>query len=191
MDLFARAGRREQAVDSATTIAALFEPPFESMPALGELPLYSTLEDRAGLEAALAKARAIVSELGFAGLEADIRFGEARVLELHGDCDGALPEYRRAMELRPGSIGWIRDLARCLRNLGRLDEAASELESVLQQGAFPLHLLELAKVENERGDVDAALAHLDGVLEIWSEADAEYGPAQEARTLSESWREGR
>ena len=78
-------------------------------------------------------------------------------------------------------------MARCLRTLGRLDEAAAELALLLETTPYAAHsLVELARVESARGNVDAASEALAKALDTWSEADPAYAPAADARALADS-----
>ena len=52
-----------------------------------------------------------------------------------------------------------------------------------RQPGYPKTRLEIARYYVARGQTDEAIAHLESVLDVWSEADPEYILAQEARAL--------
>ncbi len=181
---FVWAGRPEAALDSAEAIGAEFTPPFENMPAIGEMDLFAALEDADALEAAADRVEEVIATLGVEAIRPDVTLARGQVLEFRGDCDAALTEYRAAIELQPSATGWFRHVGRCLATLGRLDEAVTALETALERSPYgPLTLTELARVEIERGNAREATAHLERALSVWSEADPGYAPAAEARAL--------
>ncbi len=182
LDTFVRAGRPRTAIDSVRVIGAEFGPPFDLVAGIGEIEVYTELGDADALQAAIAKAEAMIESLGFETFRANVTFARGRLAELRGDCEGALPLYDRALELDPTASRWRTSAARCLRALGRLDQAAAELDEALRSRPFaPEALVELARVEIDRGSRDAAVAHLEKALLVWAEADAGYQPAEDAR----------
>ena len=69
-----------------------------------------------------------------------------------------------------------------LRELGRLDEAQSNLEEVLRlTPASPRAHLELAHVLAAKAEVPPAIEHLRAALRAWENADEVFEPASEAR----------
>jgi hypothetical protein len=46
-----------------------------------------------------------------------------------------------------------------------------------------VYRLDVARYNAARGRTEAAIVELEAALEIWSEADPDYHPAQEAREL--------
>ena len=140
--------------------------------------------DAEGLERAIVKVEGVISTLGAEALRSQVVFARARVREIRGDWETALAEYRRAIEMEPAATGWRRGAARCLRKLGRLDEAVAEIDQVFLLSPYaPRTLVELAKIEIERGSPEVAATHLERALAVWSAADRGYAPADEARAL--------
>ena len=92
--------------------------------------------------------------------------------------------FRRSLELDPTSVAARRSAAACLRTLGRLDEAAAEIEVLLVRSPLaPRTLVEYARIEIDRGNEAEAVTHLETALSVWAEADAGYVRADEARAL--------
>lgn len=180
---FVLAGRPGTAIDSAAILAERFESPFDRMAPFGEIGIYGRLEDAEGLERAVEEAELAVEELRLDVLRPAVVAGRGRLLELRGDCEAALVEFRRVLELEPARSGSL-PAARCLRKLGRLEEAASELDALLVPEPYaPEALVELARVEAARDNPDVARGHLERALEVWSAADPGFEPAAEARDL--------
>ena len=96
------------------------------------------------------------------------------------------PDLQAAPLLCAGLIGY-----RCLRKLGRHEEARESIASALRVQPYQAdYLHEAALVAHADGDDDAARAHLERALEVWREADADFTPAVEARATLTSWRQG-
>jgi tetratricopeptide (TPR) repeat protein len=119
---------------------------------------------------------------------------EAESLRMSGRCEDALALYRSAAEAmqEPMLFYTIREMgtdpltgqAACLRELGRFDEAEVLIREVLRRiPAEPTAHLELARLELARGQRDAAGLAVETALLAWADADAEFGPAAEAREL--------
>ena len=134
----------------------------------------------ARLEAALEAAAGDPFEI-----EGDVAFAQGWLAEREdGSCERALPWFDEVRELVPGNATALRHRARCLRELGRLDEAGEDLERLLALwGGDPEARVEAARYALARGEREEALAHLDAALAVWTEADPEFRPAREARAL--------
>ena len=101
------------------------------------------------------------------------------------DYASGLGDYRSAKEMDrdPAShYHYSERVGAVLRELGRLDEAQSDLEEVLRlTPANPRAHLEMAEVLTARGDVSGAVEHLRAALRAWENADDVFEPAREAR----------
>ncbi|KPJ74630.1 MAG: hypothetical protein AMS19_15125 [Gemmatimonas sp. SG8_23] len=144
--------------------------------------------DRGDAQAAREAARDLAQyrdAMGGGNWEAFILWAEARAEAIDaGSCAGSLERYDEARELRPLAQLFALERARCLRELGRLDEAGEEIAWLLARWPGVQEVqVEAARLAAARGDTAEALGHLDAALAIWSEADPEYRPAQEARAL--------
>jgi tetratricopeptide (TPR) repeat protein len=111
--------------------------------------------------------------------------GQARLREISGDCESAVPLYEELVQSFPISSfvqAWRVELGRCLRKLRRYDEAEEALDYLLRQRpAQPDAHYELALVYADSGRRDDAIAHLDTALAVWAEADPSFRPAQRAQ----------
>jgi hypothetical protein len=82
-------------------------------------------------------------------------------------------------------------LAACLTSLERWEEAEVELAWLLERFPGSAKVRHLAGwLASERGRTADAMSELEVALDIWSEADSDYRPAQEARALLEELRAG-
>ena len=118
---------------------------------------------------------------------ARIKWVEGRIAELEdGDCGRALDSYQAAQELVPQSARFRAWRARCLTTLERWDEAQADVDWLLERrpgsAKFRLDAARLYAAQDRTAD---AIAELDAALAIWSEADPDFRPAQEARALLE------
>ncbi|MGD2218381.1 MAG: hypothetical protein PVJ64_16615, partial [Gemmatimonadales bacterium] len=119
--------------------------------------------------------------------------GSARALH-DGDAQHAIELMRRmrALDLRVGNWEVLADFVAgvSFEQLGQPDSAVAYLEDMIQPArlagnAFvrlqlPLIELRLARLEESRGDVGAAVRHYRNFLEIWAEPDPELGGEVEA-----------
>lgn len=88
-------------------------------------------------------------------------FGLGQVARLRGARAVRALQDEKAVELGPAPWAEL-DLAFALRSLGRRDESRSRLEKVADgyPGLAPTAALALARLDEERGDVEEALEHL-------------------------------
>lgn len=115
---------------------------------------------------------------------------EGRIAELeHGSCDTALERYDEATSLDPLAPQIHVARLRCLTALERWGDAGREADWLLERHpGWGTHRLLIARYHVARGQTDEAISHLEAALGFWSDADADYIPAQEARALLEELR---
>lgn len=108
----------------------------------------------------------------------------AQVHEIKGDYAAAIKNCDEGLkvDLNYKSLKMIK--ARCLGRLKRYEEAETILREILIKDPYnPEWNYELAVIYLDMGRKDAASEHLRRSLETWKEADANYEPAQKAKTI--------
>lgn len=180
------AGRETWALQQIDSLRSLAQEPFSLI--LENAAVRNHLErgDVAASRASLEGLRRMREELGTSReSDAFIAWIEGRIAELEdGNCTRALASYERASELRP--LGGMYRMSRlgCLVEMKRWPQAEREVDWLLtRQAGSPKYRLEIARYYAARGQADEAISHLKSALDVWSEADPEYIPAQEARAL--------
>ena len=158
--------------------------------------MYRHDSDAAALERDLEQFRFFEDNFSFSGTEAYVHLGAALVANRRGDTAQAVERMQSAVEaIRASSISldlFVLDyfdyqLGAILRADGRLDEARSVLEALLERHpAHGMGRLELVRVALAEGDREAALAQLERLMEQWRKADSGYLAYREARRLLNS-----
>ncbi|UCC82884.1 MAG: tetratricopeptide repeat protein [Gemmatimonadota bacterium] len=134
------------------------------------------------MEAAIPGLERLIEAYGIEIIRPMTLHARGRVFELRGACEDALPFYQESQELDPRQTALNVELGRCHRKLGNLEEALDHLTRHLEVRPFdPETNYEIALVYVERGDREKALEHLGTALDVWSDADPGYEPAQDAR----------
>jgi tetratricopeptide (TPR) repeat protein len=178
-------GREAWSLQQLDSIAALVDPPWSYQVGSASIQIHL---DRGAVEAAREAARNLAKfrdAMGGGNWEAFILWAEARADEIEaGSCAESLERYDEARSLRPLSSLFALERARCLRELGRLDEAGAEIDWLLARWPGVQEVqVEAARVAAARGDTSEAVGYLDDALATWADADPEYWPAQKARAL--------
>lgn len=182
LDTYVAAGQADVAKDTLASIAARLPPPNDVLLPLGQLHVYLPLEDADSVETAIEGFDRFIEAWGLEYARPMAIRAHGRVLEIRGDCTEAVVSYERTLELWPTSLELHVDLGRCYRKLQRFSESELQLRRLLEVRPYhPLAHYELALVFADSGDREKALEHLRTALEIWSDADAVYEPAREAR----------
>jgi tetratricopeptide (TPR) repeat protein/tRNA A-37 threonylcarbamoyl transferase component Bud32 len=184
MRVFALGGLIAAALDSIRAIEGRLGEAFGSLAAMGYLPVALEVDSVPLITEAIEDTEALIARFGLEALRPLVLRGRARILELEGRCGEALLLYEQALRLTPTLYGFEVDIARCEGATGRLDDAEGRLRAVLERRpGLPRVRYELAVVLVAQGDSAAARAELDRALDIWSNADSGFVPAQEARAL--------
>jgi Tfp pilus assembly protein PilF len=75
-------------------------------------------------------------------------------------------------------------LARALRHLERFDDTKTTLDDAIERfTSHPAVHYELAVLHSQTGDLEKARYHADQALRAWDQADENFAPAIEAKTL--------
>jgi tetratricopeptide (TPR) repeat protein/TolB-like protein len=181
LSLYVQAGAADVALDSLASLEAQLSPPFDLILPWGKVDVYLELENADSLEAALEGLERFIEGFNVEAIRPYVTYLEGRVLEIRGDCEGAIPKFEDAVNY-PFAAGANVDLGRCYRILGRLDDAERHLERAIGVRPIdPTANYEMALVYAERGDRDKALDHLGTALDTWRDAEPAYEPARRAR----------
>jgi tetratricopeptide (TPR) repeat protein len=169
---YVRAGRVDIARDSLRALTAQLSPPFDALLGLGRLAVAVDLENADSIEAALSQVDTLITRFGVGALHGDRERAMGFALELRGECDRAMPRYRRALELQPMLRDASLGLARCERTTGDLDRAKSRLEDLLRQRPYhPITLYEYALVLADQGKRDDAVRELHKAMQVFENAE--------------------
>ncbi|UCF21286.1 MAG: tetratricopeptide repeat protein [Gemmatimonadota bacterium] len=184
LELYANAGLADQALEIIRDAERRLEPPFNGFIPLAYLDLYLAMEDADRAEAALADARSWVERTGWGWFRADLLAGEGRIHELRGDYEEAIDSYREALKLTPTDVRLNRSIGRCLRQLGRLEEAEEQLLINLKRTPYNSRThYQLARVYADMGDRARSQQHLAAASRVLENADPECEVAQEVRVM--------
>jgi tetratricopeptide (TPR) repeat protein len=181
---YVRAGQTPRAEAILADVRASLSPPLDDFWRLGQLELGLATRDSAMIAEASVGVRGIIDGLGYRFLESNLLRGSAMLHELRGDWAGAMREHERFREQEPSDLSVIRNLARCLRQLGRLPEAQAMIDEHLRSIPYsPESGLEAARIRLAAGDTAAARVHVQRAVDMLVEADAGYPVAADARQL--------
>jgi tetratricopeptide (TPR) repeat protein len=179
-----RAGQRAQAEATLARFKSMLTAPLDEHWQQGALIIAMETRDTVRINGALPVVRRIMKNFGVQLLESLIVKSEATVLEVRGDWNGALRAYQNLLVLEPGALNLNRDIARCLRNLNRLDEAQQAIDKHLAMSPYGAESnIEAARIKLAQQDAAGARMHLDRAALILAQADAGYAPAAEVKKL--------
>jgi tetratricopeptide (TPR) repeat protein len=181
-----RAGHETYALQQIDSLQNLVEAPFNRILESAAVRIHLELGDVEAAGASLSSLRESDLPTGSTiGGEAFMIWIEGRIAEIEdGNCSGALDSYDRASDQQSLSPLYRSSRLGCLTSLERWSEANTEAEWLLEH--FPgtgLLRLTVARYHAARGQTSEAIGHLQAALGFWSEADAEFIPAQQARAL--------
>ncbi len=185
-------GREAFALRQIDSLRATVEEPWSLLLEVPAVQLHLDAGDVDAAGESLVGLRRIEESFGAAPTRsARIAWVEGRIAEIEdGDCRRALDSYRVAAELSPQSSRFRGWLAGCLTSLERFEEADAEVSWLLERfpGSGKVRLA-AARLYAAQGRTPEAIAELETALGYWSDAEPEYRPAWEARTLLEELRE--
>ncbi len=170
-----------RADDLAAMVDALanLAPPINKMAHALRLRIATKYRDLEEIKASLVGMDSLIESLGRAEFTSLRRYGKGVQAELEGDLEGALAAYDEALEIAPLQSRWHEDAARVLRKSGKLKAAAERIGMALTVNPMSGELnVEAARIALARGDTATAQRYLDAADTVWSNADADYGPAQ-------------
>ncbi|HUF49377.1 MAG TPA: tetratricopeptide repeat protein [Longimicrobiales bacterium] len=184
LDLYVEAGQRPQAEAMLARIRTQLTPPLDDMWQQGALIIAIETRDTARIHESSAAVQRIIDGFGFRFMEPLVFNGDAVVREVRGDWAGAAEAYEKLKAAEPSALGVNRDIARCYRNLGRLDDALRVLDEHLRAAPYsPESNLEAARIRLAQHDAAGARTHLERAALMLAHADAGYAPAQEVTKL--------
>ena len=182
LDTYVGAGQVEKARQILASVEQQLQPPFDQLGSMGHMAIALELEDADAVEAAVPGLQALISGLGVQALQPLVIHAQARVFELRGECDQAIPLYQEELDSNPTGTSVHIDIGRCQRKLGDAEAAEQSLRRRLESSPYdPLAHYELALVFADRGDDAQAIQHLETALSVWENADPGYQPALKAR----------
>jgi tetratricopeptide (TPR) repeat protein len=183
---YLEAGMEAEALAVVQEARAQLTPPFDAFLPLGDFAIHMAKDDAAGIEATLPAIESIIVTFQNEVLRPLLVHAQGRVFELRGDYQAAMERYEEERRLNPSDATIPTHLGRCLREVGENGEAVTLfLESLKSSPWAPRTNYELALTYEAMGRVEEARTHLERALEVWAEADAGYGPAEEARVALE------
>ncbi len=182
----AEGGREAYALQQIDSLRSSVEAPWNLELESAAVQIHLDLGDIESARASLAGLRTLSAARGSnRSRTAIITWVEGRIAELEdGNCRRALESYDQARDLVP--LGWPvhANRLRCLTALERWNDAEEEAAWLLDRApGRGVYRLDVARYHAGRGRTEDAIAELEAALQIWSEADADYRPAQEAREL--------
>jgi tetratricopeptide (TPR) repeat protein len=183
---YAEAGREAEAFALVEEARTQLPTPFDGLAPVGEVQIYTSLEDPDALEATLPALEAFITNLQAEILRPVLIRGQGMVHELRGEYREAIDRYQAERQLLPARTSILVRIARCHRELGEYDDAISLFQEALTGDPFsPRTNYELALTYEAMGGLDDARMHLNRALEVWAEADPTYKWALRAREAAE------
>jgi tetratricopeptide (TPR) repeat protein len=189
--LHADRGDQQQAVQIITDLRSRLTHPLTILASIYALRVQIELEDYPSARLTVEEIHAAIRDMKWEHLRPTWLRGMGQIHEGESNPDSALVYYDRWLQLEPTNSRAMLRRGRCLRKLQKLDAAHEAVTAALLQRPYDGNYLhEAALLEQARGNTEAAIAHLERALEVWSAADADYAPASEARATLKEWRQG-
>lgn len=121
-------------------------------------------------------------------LFAKVIFAEARINELKKNYDQALEYYIKYKQDKPLEADVYRIIARCYWKIGNINIAKKNILKALKYNPYePKTNFEAALIFKEKGKPQKATEHLQRTMEVWKDAEEDYGPAKLARGLEDGY----
>ncbi len=182
LGVYAQAGMSQVALDTLEAISRTLSPPLDLLPPLGAIEIAIELEDTTMIREAVAGLERLIAGLGVGAARPLVIYAEGKVLELDGQCDQAIINYRRSLKLLPTEVTLNTAIGRCYRELGNLDQALESIERTLRINPYDAKAhYEKALVHLDRSERLQAREHLQTALAVWRDADPDFELAQKAR----------
>ena len=182
---FSIVNRTDQARQRIAKLSSQLAEPWLKMNSLAHLDLALQQQDPDICSEYLARAEEAVELFGGPGVLA-LHHTRAQLAEWQGDYLNAILNYQKEIDSDPTDVRRLVNISRCYRKLKDYDRAEKFLATTLRiLPYYPQAHLELAKISLGAGDYEKAASHLEVALQIWSDADAEFEPAREARALQQ------
>jgi tetratricopeptide (TPR) repeat protein len=179
---YVRAGKADVARRTLAQVVPQLQPPFHTFGSLGEMELHIALENAAAAAQAADTTEQRIRQFGLQHLTPVIVRGRAQIAELRGDCEQAVRLYEEKNRMDPADFSVLAQAARCYRTLGQPRKAIEYAQRTL--AARPYHgraNYETALAYLDAGDRARALEHLRRAVQVWSDADASFEMAAEAK----------
>jgi len=177
------AGNEAGALRELDRLSAQVSPPFDDLLAIAYLVIYQDLEDAEKTRDQVERLQTVIATFGFEAMRSVVYMGIGRLAQMDGDCEEAIANYNKVLEINPNDVTMRLWVSRCQLELGDPEAAEASLLEVLRIiPALPDANYQLGLVYEEMGRADEAIAQLEAAVEIWKNADPEYIPAQQARS---------
>ena len=184
----AEAGREAWALDQIDSLASTVGEPFNRELQKAAVQIHLDLGDIEAARGSLDVLRRGAESFGTsAGNESFLTWIEGRIAEIEdGNCTRALERYDQAAADSPEGALYRVSRLRCLTAQERWRDAEAEASWLLERlPGYPSYRVALARYHAARGQTREAIEHLEAATDIWSDADPDYIPAQEAQALLE------
>ena len=184
LDVYFETGRETEARAILDEYGRQLQAPTSVWTDIAELQLALENRDVPTAEAKLAAVESMIAASQIEALRNPALSAGARLAGLKGDWERAYALRQDYLRANPTDPFVHTDIAECLRELGRLEEAEQAIRLALRRipGSAAAHV-ELARVLEARGDAAGARAALERALGMWSLAEPDFEPAAEARAL--------
>ncbi|MBN1340872.1 MAG: tetratricopeptide repeat protein [Bacteroidales bacterium] len=175
-------GDETQAFEKLKKIESDFNPPVDKVAAFGYLFAYLELEDAENARRVIPDAEEVAKGFGEEMLLSNISYALGYISEIEGDYETAVKHYEEFLSQQPTSNFINMRIAKCYRLLGQMKKANENIAKALNN--FPYHPeinFEASLISFAQGDTSKGMEYLDKALGVWSEADADFKPAGEAK----------